>query len=438
LKAFGAVWNIGALPGFFGLKVIIGLAMLKVSASSLLPIEFLVFSQLFLASSLLNMVSVGGAQTGLIQQIAAGLPEGDDAFARSRLQGAAFSIWGFAILVLGSSSILFARPISVFLTGTLAAATSFPIIVGLSLLSGPGQIYGALLTGSGRSAVTLIAQAIGLVAGAGGAIVMLVAHRPAEAVMAYATGPLVAGAISGMAIRRMGYGWWGQFGDLRQRVKSLLRFSGAFVITASISPILYFVLRNYYRDTFGVTALNEWLVASRISDTTTQLLGLFMVQVFLPRYAKDNEETRSAIFTQSWAAASFIMSLFLMTFLFAPEFIVRTALSSSYVAAIPRIEAYMIGDILRVSTALMMYAAFARAKIWQYIGVEFAVATSIAVFTSILIALDNPAAPFIAYVATHAIATAILFAVWVIFLIRRRKQNANALMLTPRSGFERQ
>jgi O-antigen/teichoic acid export membrane protein len=397
--------KIGAVPSFFIIKIIVGIAVLKVSAASLSKYDFMIFSQIFLLSALLNMIAVGGAQTGLIRQVASA---SHDRAAIAKAQGAAFGIWAIAVVMLGIAAWPLAGSISILLTGDATYAWTIPLVVLLSLLSGPGQIYGAILTGSGHAAIGLTAQAIGLVMGSVAALILLRDQLPVDAVMAFTLGPVIAGAISGLAIRRFAFRWLGSFADVRTQISLLMRYSGAFVVTASFSPLSFFVLRYFYREAFGAEALNSWLVASRISDTTTQLLGLFMVQIFLPMYTRADGNDAWKIVIRSWVGASAAMSCFLVAFLVAPELIVRTFLSPTYLPAIPAIRIYMLGDILRVSSSLLMFAAFARGRLMRYIGIEFAVAATIFMITIGLIAAGRNDAPFVGYFVTHLVATVVL------------------------------
>src|SRR5687768_15584602 len=92
MKPAAVLHRLASVPAYFALRVASGLLLLKLSASFLPVSGFTVFAQFMLFAAVLNMVSVGGIQNGLIRQAAA---VQDDA-ALARTQGAALAIWTVA------------------------------------------------------------------------------------------------------------------------------------------------------------------------------------------------------------------------------------------------------------------------------------------------------------------------------------------------------
>jgi O-antigen/teichoic acid export membrane protein len=409
-----------AVSAYFAIKIVVGLALLKLSSAMLSVADFTIFTQFLLFSALLNMVAVGGSQTGLIRQVAAS----EDSLTIERAQGGAFAIWGGACAIFGAGSILLAVPISHLLVDDPGYGWAVQVVAVLSILSGPGQIYGALLSGRGRAALSLLAQALGLAVGGGGALWMLSRSDALGAVFAFTAGPIVTSFVGMVLARKMDLAVLGRFDDVRREVRRLVGYSGSFVTVASFSAFMFFVLRYLYRDIFGVEALSQWLVANRISDTTTQLLGLYMVQIFLPTYTRSRNSDKAAkILVTSWFVATAVMTSFLAAFAVAPELFVRTFLSQQYLPAIPGIMLYMLGDILRVSASLAMHTAFAEARLRRYIGIEVATVCLFAVLMASLTFSKFANAPFVAYPMAYGLASAVLLVIG----LRRLASSSAAL-----------
>lgn len=395
---------VAVVPLFFALKVLSGLALLKVSALYLPVSDFTAFAQFLLLGAMLNTVAVGGAQNGIIRQAAAA----QDQHALARAKGAGFLIWAVAILALGLPMILLRGGVAELLIGHREVAWAVPWIVALALLTGPGQIYCALLTGCGRAPASLASQGLGLLAGTAAAVILLIDQRPVWAAVAFYAGMLLTVPVSWLALRRHSILIL-PLRELASEARLLLGYSGAFVFVAVFSLLVLFAVRYVYLSAFGLETLGYWLVAQRVSDTSTQLLGLLMVQVFLPSYTpvRDGAEGR-AILRRTWLTGTAVMAGFLVCFAIVPELTVRIFLSERYLPAIGMILAYMVGDVLRVSGSVGMHAAFAHGRLWRYIAIEVGAMSLFAAITLALTSAGRTEAPVIGYVTAYAVAALII------------------------------
>jgi O-antigen/teichoic acid export membrane protein len=394
------------VPAFFSLRVVAALCLLKLSASFLPVSGFTVFSQLMLFAALLNVLALCGAQNGVIRQAAAA----GDTEELLRTQSAAFAIWA-AVAPLVLTPLLLGRElVSTILVGSPA---EWPIILAIAvtvLVGAPSVIWCALLTGRKHVAQSLSAQAAGLVAGASAAAWRIVAHDPAGAALAFAGGSLVTAGVALPFVLRLGLplaprrGRW-------PAVRELLRYSAAIGATTGYASIVAFGLRWIYREQFGVTQLGYWLAASRVSDMSTQLVGLFMIQVFVPHVAMTRDEgSRRAFLVRCWVAAAGVMALFLAAFSLASGPLIHLFLSAAYLPAAPIIRTYMIGDVLRVWPSLAMHTAFANGQPFRYAGIEMGAVTVMAAVAATLTAAGDPAALQTGYVAAYAAAAVVVSA----------------------------
>ncbi len=167
---------------------------------------------------------------------------------------------------------------------------------------------------------------------------------------------------------------------------------------------MLFGLRSFYRHHFGATALGYWIAANRISDMSSQLLGLFIIQFYVSHVAGlDDQTARRGFILRCWAAAAALMALPLLVFSIASRELVSLFLSAAFLPAIPVIQTYMLGDVLTVWALLAMYTAFARGRPGQYAAIEMGTVSLMAVIAIALMATGNPRAPQLAYVSAYAV-----------------------------------
>ena len=401
------------VPVFFGLRVALAIGLLKLSASFLPVSGFTVFSQLTLFAALLNVLALCGAQNGVIRQAAAAR----DTDELLSAQSAAFAIWLAAAPVALVTVLLGRELISTILVGSPAEWPMVVAVTALVLLGAPGGIWCVMLTGRKRVAQSLFAQGSGLICGAGAAAWRIMAHDPGGAALAFAGGSMVTLAVAlpfglrlGLPLVPRRWRW--------PEVRTLLRYSAGIATATGYASFVAFGLRFLYRDHFGVTQLGYWLAASRVSDTSTQLVGLFMIQVFVPHLAMMSDEgERRAFLVRSWGAAAGVMTCFLAVFSLASGPLVHIFLSDAYLPAAAIIRICMIGDVLRVWPSLAMHAAFANGQPLRYAGMEIGALTVMAVVGAALTAAGDSAALQTAYVIAYALAA---LAVTTAFLLRQR------------------
>jgi O-antigen/teichoic acid export membrane protein len=395
-----------------------GLLLLKLSASFLSVGGFAAFSQFMLFSALLNLLAVGGAQNGLIRQAAAAKDTADLA----RSQTAALMIWAVAAPGLALPVLAASGAVSQVLVGSAGSWAVVAAIAALALTAGPGQIWCSILSGRKRTASSLAAQALGLLAGTGGAAALIVRGQPAGAAIAFAGGGLVTMAAAFVLAARLKIPtvpWRRATGEVR----ILLRYSVALAATTGFTSIVLFGLRSLYREGFGATELGYWLAANRISDMSTQLLGLFMIQFFVPHLATTPDDAaRRSLMLKCWVAGAGGMGAILAVFSVGARPLVRLFLSDAYEPAIGAIQSYMLGDMLRVWSSLAMFAAFARGRPGRYAAIEIGALAVMAAITSALIEAGQARAPFLGYIGAYGAAAA---AVTVVFLLGRPRASVS-------------
>ncbi len=396
--------RIVAVLGFFGLRVAVGLLLLKLSARFLPVAGFTEFSQFLAFAALLNLMAVAGAQSGLIRQAAAA----DDGEDLAATRGAAFILWAAALAVLVPVVGIAGGPISHLLTGDGGHWPAVLAVAALTLPCGAGQIWCGLLSGRGKVVASLSAQGLGLVAGAGGAAWLIVRGQPIAATMAFAAGGLVTtatAALLSLSLKIPATTWPAALA----RVRPLVRYSAALAATTGFSALILFGLRAHYREAFGHTELGYWMAANRVSDMSTQLLGLFMIQSFVPRLARqDDPAAARRLALRFWAAGAAGMATIAIVFAAGARPLVHLFLSDAYLPAIPVIQTYMIGDGFRVWASVAMYSAFAQGRPGRYAAIEIGALSLMAVITVALAATGETRAPQLGYVGAYAVVAALV------------------------------
>lgn len=413
--------TLASVPAFFALRVAAALGLLKLSAS-LLPVSgFAVFSQLMLFAALLNVLALCGAQNGVVRQAAAA----KDAEDLMRTQSAAFAIWSVAAPLILLPILLARGLVSRIVVGSPEQWPTLLAVAAVVIVGAPSGVWCSLLTGRKRVAQSLSAQAAGLVAGSLAAAWRITDHDAAGAALAFASGSLVTSAVALPLALRLGL----PLVPRRWRwpaVATLLRYSAAIAATTGYASIVAFGLRWIYREHFGVTQLGYWLASSRVSDMSTQLFGLFMIQLFVPHLATmPDERQRRRFLVRCWALGAGVMTGFLAVFSLASGPLIHLFLSDAYLPAAPIIRTYMIGDVLRVLPSLAMHTAFANGQPLRYAGIEMGALTVMAAVGVTLTVAGDPAALQTGYVLANAVAAVVVSAA---FLLR----PAAALGSSPR------
>ncbi len=400
-----------AIPFYFALRIASALVLLKLATQFLSVRDFANFAQFLAFSSLLNMAVVGGAQNGLIRQAAAA---SDNELVE--VHGAGLAVWGAAVALLGFPVTLFSPQISHILTGSDKYWEAVIALAALSLAAGPGQICWSVLSGRKRVAQSLGAQSVGLVAGTASAAWFIVHTNLIAAALAFAAGPLVGTVASLPFVARLPLSWV----PTLRGVRPLLGYSTAMASTLGFSAVMLFALRSAYREHFGATELGYWLAANRISDMSTQFLGLFMLQAFVPQLTVlgDTRE-RSRLILRYGLVAAALTGAALLLFLAWSRLLVHLFLSDAFWPAIPAIRLYMLGDFLRVWGSLAMFTAFAAGKPSRYAAIEIGTTMIMAALTLLLMASGEVRAPQIAYAAAWGL-TALLCASSLVLRLRHR------------------
>lgn len=406
LRSARAVRTGGAVAAFFSLKFGIGLVLIGASTAFLDEAEFVAFSQLFLLFALLSTISAAGVQNGLTRQVAVARGLAAD---EQRAASAAFGIWTVASLILLVVITLLRGPISVLLVGDRSLEALVPVVAIAAAGGGFGVLACAILNGRQRAPTSLMLQSAGMAIGGPLCMWRLAEGDAQGAVLGYAAGPLITSALAAAVLRATGIVFSKGGEGRRAEIRLLLSFSLTFLAIAVIMPSTLFALRYFYREAFGAEFLGYWLVANRVSDVTSQILGLYMAQIFLPQVAHETDPRRlRKVVAQTLAIGSAVMLGGWAVFLLGAQFLVATFLSISYLPAIPFIAGYLLGDGLRVTTSMTMHLMMARGRLRAAIGIEAATAALLTAYVVVLAALGRPEAPYWSYPAAYASMAAII------------------------------
>ncbi|HEX4695446.1 hypothetical protein [Sphingomonas sp.] len=395
------------MPIFFGLRVASALLLLKLSASYLPVHGFTVFAQLMAFSALLNLIAIGGTQNGVIRQAAAA----SDAGALARVYGAALAIWAAAVPLIGLPVAIGSRAISSLLVDTSRAWVVVISIAAFALFAGPGQIWCSLLSGRRHPTQSLSAQAAGLVAGTAAAAWFIAHGEAARAALCFAAGPLATMAVALPMVRLFGIALLAR--PARAEMRALLHYSAAIAATTGFAAVTLFGLRSIYRDSFGATMLGYWMAANRISDLSTQFLGLFLLQFYVPHLATVTDAAaRRRLILRCAGVGAGAMGLVILSFSLLSGPLVHLFLSRAYLPAVPFIRAYMIGDLMRVFVSLAMFTAFAKGRPARYAAIEIGTLAMMAVIALVLIHAGDPRAPQFSYAGAYALSAVLAAALF--------------------------
>lgn len=415
------MFHVGLL---FACKVLLGALLLAVSARMLTVPEFTDFAQFTLWFSLVSTTAAAGLQNGIIRQVAGTSLTSDE---KARSVSAALSIWILISTLLIALSQPFSGAIADLLVGHQRSAWAVPVLTVLAIVAAVGQILCAVLTGEGRAARSASAQVTGLVLGSALAVHQLWHGFPERAAIGYGLGAQATVALAWLALRRPGSMRLRMAGANWADFRSMMGYSSIFVVSATAMPLILLALRPIYREAFGSDALGLWIAAQRISDVNTQLLGLYMVQVFLPAISASSDvSTRLRLASQAALMGGGLMLTSLFSFLVFAEFWVDLLLSPAYRAAIPMIQAFLLGDVLRTSLSVLLYSLLALGVRKTYIAIELAYVLLFAIVTLGMTHFSLQMAPGYAYVSALLVVTVGLLAWRVRVMLSLRVRGATA------------
>ena len=391
-----------SVAGFFVSKAVIGFLILAISAKQLSVADFTTFSQLFLYLAMISSVAAAGVQNGVIREIAAA--HGEKQSERVFVLGS-LVLWACFAIAVAIIAIVFRERLAVVLVGKSEVGNTIAWLTISALLSGLGNILCSALSGSGRPSLSLAIQGIGLAVGGTLCLMKLNGGDATGAVLFYTVGPICSSVVAVWASRR-----WLNTVDVRwtevHRIAvSFLGYSGTFIVVVSALPVVLFGVRYAYREDFGDLSLGYWLMANRASDVTTQVVGLYLSQVFLPhmtRITSGPERLREIRRTLSLGVS--VAGAGATVFAIGSDRIISLVLSDRYLPALPFILGYLIGDVFRVGGNVALYSTLAARRLGMFMAIEVCLALSVGAAIMIGIAMGFPTAAYWGYICAHVLA----------------------------------
>ena len=397
-----------AIAGFFGAKGASGLAIITASANWLPVDDFADFTQFSLFLAYLTLVASGGVINGVIRQMSAH----EEAAERRRVLHAATLIWAVASLLSMAAALAFARSLSELLTGSPRFAMLVVMLTASSSVAGLGQILCGALTGMKRTLLSILYQAIGLLAGVAACLVGLYRSDVAIAILGLSAGPMLT-TLLGLVLLAPRLFSRSHWTAVVREAGVQLRFAGAFLVTASVPPIILFALRYVYRDAFGVAPIAYWLLANRVSDINTQIVGLYLGQIFLPTLTGTTVPAQRRVIARALGLCVGTSLLALVTFLAIGEPLMGLVLHDQLAGSHRYIAGYLFGDTLRAIVSVAMICALARNRPQIYALIEVIAYALFALAFVLLVRLGEESAPFIAYPAAYAVAGLIAWGLFI-------------------------
>lgn len=392
-------------------KIVSGLLTIGLAARWLDSTGFIFFVQFGFLMALGNLLATGGVIHGVVRWVAGGVDED-----RTAIVGTALAVSASIGFVTLAAAALFSGDISRLLIGSDHWGWLVVALVPLTLLAGQGQIIGAYLTGLGCSIDNLMIQNLALLIATIGTIIGLSFNSPVAATLAFAGGLALQAPLMLLWVRLRGlYHPHILTRFSRAHSRELMRYCLAFIVTATAMPLALFFLRDDYRASFGVALLAGWLAANRLSDVFTQVLGVYMGQIYLPERAQALRDGARPQWLRGYglhlAIAAAKMTGGLAIFLLEPQFWIKLGLGEAMLPAVGIITLYLIGDVLRAWPSINLHSLLAVGATRTYAAVELLTA---GLFIALFLALKPVAgamAPAAAYITNNLLIGAIGFVI---------------------------
>jgi hypothetical protein len=408
-----------SVPLYLAWRVACALVLFKLAASRLDSAGFNLFMQFGLYCALVNFVCAGALQNGLVRAVAA---VREDCLKLGKIHAAAASFSGGLCAGAVLATVLASPALSFVLAGDGLHAGAVLMLTTICALGAPGQLWCGLLTGRGHVLASLSCQGVGLMLGAIASAARLLAGDAVGASLCLASGPVATTVLAGLRLRP--WRWPGAFArPLRKDLAVLAQFTLAVGGSYAFSSATLFALRFVYREEQGAVALSHWLAASRISDMSTQLVGLLMAQVILPELAAARDGAAKRVALLHGAIFGGVASaLALVTFAVGAKPLVSAFLSPAYLAAIPAIVLYLAGDVPRAGVSLAQQVNLAGGGLRRYVTLEIGLPAVMAAAMAALLAGGVTHAPELAYF----IANCVIAGVALVAMARRARPYALA------------
>lgn len=402
-KIMSSLINIIPVSAFFALRVVTGMVLLSLSAKQEQAALFVVYSQFFLAYALLNLVTAGCFQSGIIREIAK-ISAGKNPQVLTLENVIATGLAATAVLgslILCICTILKSE-IAVQLVGNAKYSNLVMVLVVCSLFSALGQMGCAILTGFGRSSLSLTIQGVAITIATASSAWGLLNSNVTFAVSAFAIGGTL-NLISVIFIHRMRNIISRLFFHFSGELLGILfRNSGSYILAACAMPITLFILRPYYSAKFGVIGLSDWLLANRISDFSSQFIGIYMSQIYLHEISVsvDKINDRNIILKSFLVLFIPMSSILIFFYIFSNEILNSILLSKSNIIK-DFILLYLLGDIVRILPSMMYFTCVSKNKNLTGAGLELINSVFFIFIFFILMSFNYAAFPAYSYIGSN-------------------------------------
>lgn len=413
----------GSVAGFAlltVLKAIGGLIILKVMASQLGPEAFGQLGQLMTVVAITSMFAGGGITQALIQNLAGA----DSDEERQRRLGAALKIYLAEASIVAIILVVFSHHLARFLLNRDDLAWLFWILAATQWLVGANNILQALLSALHNVRAIIIINALGILAGVGLFLLLLMDSYFVGATLGLVFFPAATGLIGVIAAPFVLPASWRRVILRTQRddMKALLSYSLVMLVTVTAVPLAQLTVRDLLGDALNWSYVGYWQGVLKISDTYMQFLGMLLIYYALPRFsAQPDSASLDKVFrSMRWPLFALMAAGMIFLFLIR-EPVIRLLFSADFLPARDYFLPQMIGDLMRVLSLIYVYYAVSRGARLMPIVLELVQAAGLVVFSLLLISKFHGLTP----VYAHALGCAVSL-VTMVGMHQRRVRRAAA------------
>ncbi|WP_421260911.1 oligosaccharide flippase family protein [Aeromonas jandaei] len=397
------------LGGGHFIKMLIGFIYIKILSTYLSPKDFGNFSQVLTLVAVMSMLSLGGANNGIIKFLSStknSKQEWNLVFNKSLSLFLFVNIFYFVLLFF------FANEISLFILNSEEYALLVKILSFTQVISAFGvfsSVYFTSQIDTKNSSLQTITNSLLFLL-----LLLFCVFFLSKTSLLFTS--VYANFFAGI------YGLFYFLTKKRRQIlrsiefvkidfpfiKSLFGYAVVTISGAILWPVAQLYLRGVIGDRLGWDTVGYWFASAKISDAYIQFFSIFLLSYLYPRLTSLGEGKKARLFDFCKLYIPLVIASGSFIFLFS-DFIVSILLGSDFSSSSYYVKLQVIGDVFKLVYSLFLIYMLSCGKIKYSIAVEFINSISCVIITSYLIDIVGWKAPLVGYISTQVITFVYVF-----------------------------
>lgn len=395
-------------------KMLVGFIYIKVLSTYLLPNEFGNLSQLITFVSIVSMLSLGGANNGIVRLLSACSSSGS-AVDLNSLSRKSFTIFFIVALILFFLLNVFADNISIFLVGNYSYVGPVRVFSFIQIISAFGVLSSVIYI----SKVDTKNITFQTIFGAVFFLAFLFLNLTLSFDIAYSA--VFINFFAGVYgvyffIFKKKYSAFSfrlSFIDLAF-FKKISGYAVATLVGAICWPLSQFYLRRVIGETIDWSVVGYWFASIKISDAYIQFFSILLINYLYPRLSSFDDTSQKNNELKRFFILYIPLVLLSAAFIyFFREYIVWLLLGKDFGPASNYMQFQVVGDLVKLIYSALLIYILSCGKVKYSVFVEIVNSGLLILFTIVFIKTFGWATPLIGYIITQSISLLYVLSVYV-------------------------